>query len=233
MKSLKRTLTGRRRTVAAVLAATVVLGGAGAATATAFAEDGDHDDTPVAATTSPGTDHDDHDNDAALVRSAKVDIKQAADTATKSLAGTVTAVDLDGQKGKPVWKVDVTDSKGTEHEVSVNATDGKVTATKADRDNDSDDRTGDAALAKSAKSAKTDLAKAVDAALAEVKGTATSADLENDHGRTTAWHVDVTDAKGNDHEVTVDAANGKVTAAKTDDDRNDDSDSASGGHDED
>ncbi|OLZ65388.1 hypothetical protein AV521_32455 [Streptomyces sp. IMTB 2501] len=114
--------------------------------------------------------------------------------------------------------------------MTVNATDGNVTATKADRDNDSDDRSGDAALAKPT---KTDLEVAVDAALAEVEGTATSADLESDHGRTAAWHVDVTDTKGTDHEVTVDAANGKVTAAKTDDDRNDDSNSISGDHDED
>ncbi|MER5549847.1 PepSY domain-containing protein [Streptomyces sp. NPDC002589] len=103
-------------------------------------------------------------------------------------------------------------ARGTEHEVTVNGTDGKVTATKADRDNDSDDRSRDAALAK-------------------VKGTATSADLENDHGKTTAWHVDVTDTKGNDQEVTVDAANGKVTAAKTDDDNDHGNDS--GDHDED
>ncbi|WP_336113927.1 PepSY domain-containing protein [Streptomyces sp. PTD9-10] len=228
MKARLRTLTSRRRTVAAVLAATVVHGGAGAATATAFADDSDHDDTQVAATNSPGHDHDDHDNDATLIKNAKVDIKKAADTATNSVSDTVTAVDLEGSQGKPVWKVDVTDSQGTEHEVTVNATDGKVTATKADQDNDSDDRSGDAALAKSA---KTDLAKAVDAALAKVKGTATSAGLESDHGKNTAWHVDVTDTKGKDHEVTVDAANGKVTAAKTDDDN--DHGSSSDDHDED
>ncbi|MFI6358491.1 PepSY domain-containing protein [Streptomyces sp. NPDC050743] len=71
----------------------------------------------------------------------------------------------------------------------------------------------------------------MDAALAKVKGTATSAGLENDHDKTTAWHVDVTDTKGKDHEVTVDAANGKVTAAKTDDDNDHGNDS--GDHDED
>ncbi|MER6026287.1 PepSY domain-containing protein [Streptomyces sp. NPDC001851] len=58
----------------------------------------------------------------------------------------------------------------------------------------------------------------MDAALTKVKGTATSADLENAHGKTTAWHIDVTDTKGHDHEATVDAANGKGTAAKTDED---------------
>ncbi|MQY40355.1 hypothetical protein SRB17_83880 [Streptomyces sp. RB17] len=233
MKARLRTLTSRRRTVATVLTATVVFGGAGAAAAFAFAEVGDHHNVKTVTTNAAGLDRDDHgndhDHDSALVKSAKIDIKQAATTATKSVAGTVTAVDLDSQNGKAVWKVDVTDSKGTKHEVTVNDTDGKVTATKADQDNDSDDRSGDEALAKAA---KTDLAKAVDAALAKVKGTATSADLDKHHGRTAAWHVDVTDAKGKDHEVAVDAQNGKVTAAKTDEDRND-NDSSSGDHDED
>ncbi|MEU6555332.1 hypothetical protein ABZ915_34445 [Streptomyces sp. NPDC046915] len=41
----------------------------------------------------------------------------------------------------------------------------------------------------------------------------------------------IADAKGHDHEVTVDAQSGKVTAAKADDGRND-SDSTSGDHDE-
>jgi uncharacterized membrane protein YkoI len=229
MNSLKRTLTSRRRTVAAVLAATVVLGGAGAATATAFADDSDHDDTQVAATEEPGTDHDDHDDDSTLFKNTKVDIKQAADTATKSVAGTVTSVDLEGSQGKPVWNVDVTDSKGTEHEVTVNATDGKITATRTDRDDDSDNRSDDDALTKAA---KTDLAKAVDAALAKVNGTATSAGLENHHSTTRAWHVDVTDAKGTEHEVTINATDGKVTAAKNDDDGNDDSSNTSDDHDE-
>ncbi|MEW2624735.1 PepSY domain-containing protein [Streptomyces sp. NPDC048106] len=67
-----------------------------------------------------------------------------------------------------------------------------------------------------------DLPKAVDAALAKVSGTATSADLEHNHG-TPAWHIDVTDSKGKNHEVTVDATTGKVTATKTD--QNNDHDS--------
>ena len=75
-----------------------------------------------------------------------------------------------------------------------------------------------------ARSAGTDVGRAVNAALTEVPGTATSADWDDDHGRTAAWHVDVTDAKGTDHEVTVDARSGKVTAVHTDrdDDHSDD-----------
>ncbi|MGW1190037.1 PepSY domain-containing protein [Streptomyces sp. NPDC002559] len=216
MKSLERAPVGSRRMVAAVLAATAALGGA-AATAAASPSDAGHGIRTGVIAALPGTDHDDNDDDAALIKNAEVDIKQAAGTAEKSVAGTVTAADLDGSKDKPVWKIDVTDSHGTEHEVTVDATDGKVTATRTDKDRSPDDRSADAALAKSS---RTDLAKAVDAALAEVDGTATSADLENDHGTTPAWHIDVTNPKdkNRNHEVTVDATTGKVTATGIDED---------------
>ncbi|MFF4148489.1 PepSY domain-containing protein [Streptomyces sp. NPDC001698] len=234
MKALKRSLAGRRRTVAAVVAATVVLGGVGAASAIAFADDDSTYTTvlPMASTHDGDHDrsgtHDDFDHDGTLAASAKVGLKQAADAATKSLAGTVTEVELDGWQGKVVWKVDIIDAKGIEHEVIVNAADGKVTAGRADHDQDTDD-SGDAALAKSA---KTGLGQAVDAALSKAPGTATSAELDDHHGKTAAWHVDVTDGQGTAHEVTVDAQTGKVTAThtgpahsrskSTDDDREDD-----------
>lgn len=217
MKAFKRSLTGRRRTAAAVVAATVVLGGAGAASAIAFADD---DSTYTTVGTMAGThdddddhdragSHDDSDHDGTLAESAKVGLKQAADVATKSVAGTVTEVELDGWQGKAVWKVDIVNAKGAEHEVTVNAADGKVIAGRADRDEDADDHR-DAALA------KTGLGQAVDTALNKVPGTATSAELDDDHGRTAAWHIDVTDDQGAAHEVTVDAQTGKVTATHTD-----------------
>jgi uncharacterized membrane protein YkoI len=215
MKARPRTLTGRRRTVAAVLAATVVLGGAGAATAVAFADDGDGDHDGVA-TAAAGSDH-----DSTLLKGAEVGLEQAAANATRSVAGTVTAVELEGGRGKPVWKVDVTGSRGVEHEVTVDAKTGKVTATRKDRDDDADD-------AAPAGSAWTGVARAVDAALAAVDGTAASAELDDDGG-TAAWHVDVIGSRGVEHEVTVDAKTGKVTATGTDDEGG----SASGDHDED
>ncbi|MEU1232482.1 PepSY domain-containing protein [Streptomyces sp. NPDC005828] len=143
MKARLLALTGRRRTLAAVLAATVVLGGAGAATAASFADDDDHDDSPAASASHEREDDDDHgddhdgDADASLVKSVKVDLDTAAGTAVKSVAGTVTGVELDGVDGKPVWKVDIIDAKGAEHEVTVNAVDGKVTADKPGDDRDS------------------------------------------------------------------------------------------------
>ncbi|PKW12152.1 Peptidase propeptide and YPEB domain-containing protein [Streptomyces sp. 1222.5] len=213
MRARSHTPAGRRRTVATVLAATVVLGGAGAATAVAFAEDGDHRGLETAAAGSAGTDrddHGDHGSDRTIVKAGKVDLKQAVADATRSTAGTVTEIELDDSLSKPVWKAEVVDARGTEREFTVDATDGMVTATATAKDDDSDD---DAALAKSA---GTDVTRAVDAALARIKGTATAAELEGEHG-TPVWHVDVTDAKGRDHEVTVGARSGKVTASEADD----------------
>ncbi|ADI10501.1 Propeptide PepSY amd peptidase M4 [Streptomyces bingchenggensis BCW-1] len=213
MNSLKRSLTGRRRTVAAVLAATVLLGGAGAATAVAFADDGSHDSSRDSTHAAVGTTYEDRD-DGTFATKTKIDLKQAADAAVASVAGKVTSVELEGHQGKAVWKVDVASAKGAEHEVTVNATSGRVTAHRTDHD-DADD---EAALARSA---RTGLGQAVDAALKKIPGTATSAELDDDNGRSAAWHIDVTDAKGAEHEVTVDARSGKVTAVQADDDHDD------------
>ncbi|MFC0600310.1 PepSY domain-containing protein [Streptomyces palmae] len=238
-----RNVTGRRRNIAAVLAATVILGGAGAATAVAYAGDGGSDDSRASATDARGAHHDrDHDgheredrdrgddegDGAALLKGAKVDLKQAVAEAMKSVRGTATAVDLERGQDKPVWEVEITDAHGTEHEVTVNALDGRIVATTVDEDDDSGDREGDARLARSA---KTDLATAVDAALARVQGTATSAELEGDHGGTVVWQVEIADAKGGHHEVAVDARTGAVQAAEADVERG--GHSGSGDHEED
>ncbi|MER6280348.1 PepSY domain-containing protein [Streptomyces sp900105245] len=216
MRARSHTPAGRRRTIATVIAATVVLGGAGAATAVAFAEDGDHQGMETAAAGSAGADHGAHGAHGAhasnrtIAVAGKVDLKQAVAVATRSAAGTVTEIELDDSLGKPVWKAEVVDARGTEREFTVDAADGTVTAVGTAKDDDSDD---DAALAKSA---RTDVTRAVNAALARIKGTATAAELEGEHG-TPVWHIDVTDARGHDHEVTVGARSGKVTAAEADD----------------
>ncbi len=133
--------------------------------------------------------------------------EQAVDAAAKSVAGSVTEVELGGQHGTAVWKTDIIDAKGIEHEALVNATDGKATAGRADRAGDADDR-GDAALAKSP---ETGPGQAAATALDKAPGTATSAELDDDPGKTSAWHVDIVDGHGTEHEVTVDVQTGKVT----------------------
>jgi uncharacterized membrane protein YkoI len=224
MKSLKQTTT-RRRTVAAVFAATMVLGGAGAATAAA-ATGSTGSATQATTSTTPSPNNNNYgnssgsgsgsgnsgkqDSEAALLNSAKVDIKQATDTAMKSVSGTATSADLEGKQGKPTWEVEIHDAKGMQHEVVVDGTTGKVTSSKAQNDHDSDDAASEATAVKNA---KTTLPQAVDAAYVKVPGKATSAELESHNGKAT-WQVDVNDSKGMEHEVTVDATTGKATAAK-------------------
>ncbi|MFF0221345.1 PepSY domain-containing protein [Streptomyces sp. NPDC004629] len=191
MKALNRHLpTGRRRTVTAVLAAAVLLGGAGAATGVAVADGGDRDGS-------------------ARTGGSAVDPKQAADAAVTSVAGTVTAVEREEEHGRTVWEVDVVDSRGTGHEVTVDAGDRRVTASTTGTRDDRDD-------AAAVKSAGTDLGRALKAALAAVNGTVTSVEIDDAADGTAVWEIDVVDAKGTEHEVVVDAATGRVRAAHTD-----------------
>ncbi|MCI4043901.1 PepSY domain-containing protein [Streptomyces sp. TRM75563] len=101
------------------------------------------------------------------------------------------------------------------------------TVTRAD-DSASGDRTaaasGDRAPA-AAKSTRITLDQAVAAALKSVPGTGTEAELDDDdddHGGRAVWELDIRGSDGTWHDVTVDAATGKVL--KTRDDDNDDRD---------
>ncbi|MFB7400439.1 PepSY domain-containing protein [Streptomyces rubiginosohelvolus] len=99
-------------------------------------------------------------------------------------------------------------------------------------DDDRDDRTDDASDDRSddrapaaAKSAGISLDQAVAAALKNVPGTVTGAELDrddDDHDGRAVWELDVRGSDKKWHDVTVDAGNGKVL--KTRDDDNDDRD---------
>ncbi|WP_329352873.1 PepSY domain-containing protein [Streptomyces sp. NBC_01261] len=201
--------TGRRRTVAAVLAATAVLGGAGAVTAVAVADDGGRHGT------SPGTSGTRHPEGAddspspsrrSTVTGTAIGLVRATDAGVASLPGTVTAVELDEHRGRTVWKVEIVAAGGDRHEVTVDTADGTVVGSRPDDD-------GEAALARSA---RTGLAAAVRSALTRVPGTATSVEVD-DMGRSAVWEVEIAGADGTGHEVTVAAASGKVTAVRADD----------------
>lgn len=191
--------TGRRRTVAAVLAVTAVLGGAGAVTAVAVADDGGHHGT------SPGTHRTGGADDSRSTGTA-TDLVRAVTAGVAELPGTVTAVELDEHRGRTVWKVEIVAAGGARHEVTVNAADGTVTGSRSDGADD-----GEAALARAA---RTDLAAAVRTALARVPGSATSAEVD-DLGGSAAWEVEIAGKDGTPHEVTVAASAGKVTAVRT------------------
>ncbi|MFJ6016440.1 PepSY domain-containing protein [Streptomyces sp. NPDC092952] len=194
----------RKIVIAAVTAA--VLAGGGAATAVAFADDDGHDREVTSSVAGDGT--------------ARVDVKEAVAAALKAVPGTATEAELDDEDGGLVWEVDVDGSDKVRHDVTVDAGNGKVLDRHTDKDED-DDHGGQASGR-----ARVSLDAAVDAALEARPGTVTSVDLDHDRdGRAQQWEVEVTAKDGKEHELTVDAATGKVTADRVDDDHD--------GHDDD
>ncbi|MEV8455421.1 PepSY domain-containing protein [Streptomyces sp. NPDC052095] len=188
----------RKIVIAAVTAA--VLAGGGAATAVAFADDDGHDREVTSSVAEGGT--------------ARVDVKEAVAAALKAVPGTATEAELDDEDGGLVWEVDVYGSDKVRHDVTVDAGNGKVLDRHTDKDEDDDH--GDDRGGRASGQARVSLDAAVDAALKARPGTVTSVDLDHDRdGRARHWEVGI-DAK--EHELTVDAASGMVTADRVDDD---------------
>ncbi|MDK0522281.1 PepSY domain-containing protein [Streptomyces sp. ML-6] len=88
------------------------------------------------------TDDDGDDRDRHAPRSAAVSLDSATGAALKAAPGTVTSVDLDGDRdgrGATHWEVEVRGDDGKEHELDVDARTGKVTADRPDDDGHDDD----------------------------------------------------------------------------------------------
>ncbi|MEU3795717.1 PepSY domain-containing protein [Streptomyces fructofermentans] len=103
---------------------------------------------------------------------------------------------------------------------SVRVADDDRTDDRDDRDDDGTDRAGTddrAENAAEAKAAKVTAADAITAALKSVRGTAVSAELD-DEGSSLVWDVDVLTQGGNRHSVQVDPGNGKVLGSHADTD---------------
>ena len=69
---------------------------------------------------------------AKLEKVAKIDARAASKAATDKVPGTVDEVDLDEEGGNVVYEVEVTAKDGTETDVIVDATNGKVLSQQAD-----------------------------------------------------------------------------------------------------
>lgn len=227
----------RNVTIAAVTAA-VLIGGTAAATVAFADSDSDRDRTSTrsASTVSLADDRDDRTDDRsddrapAAAKSAGISLDQAVAAALKSVPGTVTEAGLDDDdddddhNGRTVWELDVYGSDKTWHDVTVDATNGKVLKT---RDDDNDDRDRNAP-----RSSTVTLKQAADAALKTAPGSITSIDLDDDDddkggkGNVLRWDVDIAGKDGKQHELKVDAKTGKVTVDRDDDgdDRDDSAD---------
>ncbi|SBU93128.1 Peptidase propeptide and YPEB domain-containing protein [Streptomyces sp. Ncost-T6T-1] len=148
----------------------------------------------------------------------KRNVTIAAITAAVLIGGTTAATvafaDSDGDR----------DRTSTRSASSVSLADDDRDDRDDRTDDASDDRSDDRAPA-AAKSARISLDQAVAAALKSVPGTVTQAELDrddDDHDGRAVWELDVRGSDKKWHDVTVDAANGKVL--KTRDDDNDDRD---------
>ncbi|MGW3190688.1 PepSY domain-containing protein [Streptomyces ardesiacus] len=133
--------------------------------------------------------------------------------------GTATALATTGDDGRgtaPRADVSVPDDGGVRDEAD-------------DRENDRDDDREDGARAASAEVTAAD---ALAAALADIPGTAVSAELDDedddgdrgdadDRRERAAWEVDVLAGDGTWHDVRVDAVTGKILGSERDDDEDD------------
>ncbi|MEU8750696.1 PepSY domain-containing protein [Streptomyces chartreusis] len=200
----------RNIVIATVAAAALIGGGTVAAYAAAGDDDGaatqrqssvriadDRDDSAEDAAEDRA---DDRDDDSVEVRSdaagAKVTAADAIAAALKHTPGTAVGADLDDDSSR-AWEVSVVKADGTDHDVRVSASDGKVLG--AHRDDDDDDAREDLAALKGA-----DVDAREAALAAAAKGTVTDVDLDDDGPA--AWSVETT--KG---EWKVDLRTGKVT----------------------
>ncbi|MER5938990.1 PepSY domain-containing protein [Streptomyces sp. NPDC001928] len=209
----------KRNIVIATVAAAALIGGG---TVAAYAAGGD-DSAPTQRQSSVKVADDrddsaddtagDRDDDVTEIRTnaatAKVTAADAIAAALKHTPGTAVAADLDDD-GVDGWEVSVVKGDGTEHDVKVSASDGKVLGDRRDDDDDDDDARGDLAALKGATVDAREAAAAVAA-----KGTVTDVDLDDDGPA--AWSVDTT--KG---EWKVDLKTGKVTQDHDDRDGHED-----------
>ncbi|MDQ0742733.1 putative membrane protein YkoI [Clavibacter sp. B3I6] len=96
-----------------------------------------------AVTAGPVADSDDPDDlaeDAALLQAARVSSTDAVTAMTGAVAGTVTELGLDEDRGTVVWEGDVVDAQGVTHGVRIDAGSGDVVSRSVDdRTPDSDD----------------------------------------------------------------------------------------------
>ncbi|MGK5552047.1 PepSY domain-containing protein [Actinomadura kijaniata] len=200
---MKPALTGRRLLV--TVAAGTLLAAGGATAALAARDDGRDDGAPA----------------------ARVTAEQAAAAALKAAPGRVAELDLDDEDGRAVWEADVLASDGAWREVRIDGGDARVLANaKAapgeddDRDgeNDGENDAGDAAAeAKALGGTRVTAAQAAANASKAAPGTVVSVDFER-AGNGSSWDVGVAGPNGGEREVTVDAATGKITADRADQD---------------
>ncbi|UQA90592.1 PepSY domain-containing protein [Streptomyces halobius] len=172
--------------------------------------------TPPASPTPTGRLTEDQAGRKALVPSAKTVWDQAARAATAKVSGSkLVEIELDrSADGGPEWDTKVATTDGTAHDVRVDAVTGKVTHSRAEPDQDSDDKRE---LADQLRGAEISPQQAVTTATDREEGVVTAVGLEDSDGGATAWSVDVV-TQDDWYKTTfdIDTANGKVLHQEVD-----------------
>ncbi|MCG0284683.1 PepSY domain-containing protein [Streptomyces sp. PSAA01] len=179
----------RNIVIASVTAAALLTGG------TAVAVAGTQSSSPAARSTTTGT-----------------SFSEAAHTALKAVPGTLDSLDRD-HGARTTWDAEILGKDGKWHEVTLDASNGKVLNQHIDRDTDAED----AAEAKALRNADVSATEA--AREAASRGTVTSVEFDGD--RTHVWEVE-TVKNHKERDLNVNAQSGKVTQAPSDDDGDDD-----------
>ncbi|MER8154420.1 PepSY domain-containing protein [Streptomyces sp. NPDC094472] len=180
----------RNVVIASVTAAALLTGG------TAVAVAGTQSSSPAARSASPAA------------QSTGMSLTEAANAALKAVPGTLDSLDRD-HGARTTWDAEILGKDGKWHEVTLDASNGKVLNQHIDRDTDAED----AAEAKALRNADVSATEA--ARKAASRGTVTSVEFDSD--RTPVWEVE-TVKNHKESDLNVNAQSGKVTQAPSDDD---------------
>jgi uncharacterized membrane protein YkoI len=135
---------------------------------------------------------DDHGDRPVII--PRITALQAADAAAKALPGAVTEVELESERGLPIYEVDITANDARQYEVSVDGNTGAVLLIFGQGSN---------------VIARITYQQATDAALKLRPGTVTEVELESEHHQP-IYEVDITASDGQRYEVSVDGNTGAV-----------------------
>ena len=142
----------------------------------------------------------------------RISLEQAMAAARQQHAdGKISKVELEGEKGKTHYEVELVDAKGQVFELKIDAATGKVLSSKLDKkQGQKNDAVTD--LAK----ARISLEQAMTAATQHhAGGRVTKAELESKNGDT-YYEIELVDAQQKVFDVKVSAADGKVLSSKLD-----------------
>ncbi len=144
--------------------------------------------------------------------SLKISPEEAKKIALKQVNGTIIEEKLDDDDNRLLYEFEILTSDNRKVEVKVDAMNGEVLKLEQDDryDDDDDDNKHQNV------STKISLDEAKKLALAEVNGTITEAELDNDDNRL-LYEIEILTSNDREAEVKVDATNGKVLKVEIDD----------------